>query len=690
VKGLFTTLALITMFTLSGCNLTDEEKEKLDNAATDLEKLADQIIITSPAKDSVVSESIITVRADIPADANAKEVALYVDGIEIAKDTDGAPWEIQWPAYYYADGNKHTLLLKTTTGSGNEVRNNEQFQLIVAESANQALGFANVVGGTQIQDQNKLEVSFAEFPTASRYEVTDGVQTVGTTSTAVTLTDLDVGTYSLRYRAIFDYTGSTTLTGPWSNPAQIEVLPPQLPVINDPVVVKNELGYEVTFSWEPIADGDTYSISLTKSGDGESQVFPTDENVELVLPDMKMGMYTWSLVRTNSLGQIAQSAIKELNVGVFKTQLGGSSNDRASQIIASQSGGYLVRANTASYEVTSTLKGSSDDWIIRLDDQGNVIDEYIENKGGRDRFRDMFEASDGSIYLVGQDWDTSKALIVKLDANLDPTWESEVLYRPTGVTERYDFISVTEWNNKLYVSAIEWGSDGNTSYWDKAHVHEVDVGTSAVSEAIAVPQISGLKIESIRSMIPKSDGNLALIGSAMLDPEPEYAYLGSGAFVITVDGGFNLVSTWANVGENHHKSVGSAIELNTGRIAVIGQSESGFALTSLNSNATHHRSYRSDVSDDYYYGSTNLAEFSNNTLLSFIGQYVNGAYRYVVKGFNENLTPKSTTSLDISGAISANGLIGNEDYSVTILYAQGQNGYNNYDVIIQRIPPISE
>jgi len=110
VKGRITPLVLIPLLALSGCNLTEDDKKNLENAAADLERLADQIIITSPAKDSVVSDSIVIVRADIPIDAEAKEVALYVDGIEIARDTDGAPWEIQWPAYYVADGNKHSVV----------------------------------------------------------------------------------------------------------------------------------------------------------------------------------------------------------------------------------------------------------------------------------------------------------------------------------------------------------------------------------------------------------------------------------------------------------------------------------------------------------------------------------------------------------------------------------------------------
>ncbi|MBL4880254.1 MAG: hypothetical protein JKX82_02910 [Oleispira sp.] len=669
--------------------MTTTEKEKLDHAAIDLEKLADQIIITSPAKDSVVDQSIVIVRADIPADALAQEVALYVDGIEVARDTDGAPWEIQWPAYYSADDNKHTLLLKTITGSGNEVRNNEQFQLTVSATANQALAFSAGLNGTEIQDKNQLEVSFTAFPTATRYEVSIGDQIVETTNTSTILENLEVGIQTLRYRAIFDYSSTTTLIGPWSAPAQIEVLPPLLPTIHEPTVEKKETGYDITFAWDVVTGGDTYTIFIGNSADSLEEAGTTSEG-NYALEGIELGEYQWQLKRHTTLGQFSASDIKQLNVGVFKTQLGGSRDDRASQIINSKSGGYIVRANTSSYEVTATLQGDSDDWIIRLDEQGNVTNQYIENKGGRERYRSMIEASDGSIYLVGLDWDTSKALIVKLDANLEAVWDSEILYRPESVSERYEFIAVAEWNNKLYVSAAEWGRNGSSTFRDKAHLHEVNMDTGTVSPSITLPSMSGVKIESIKAIIPKADGNLVLVGSGEPYPKPEYSM--GGAFVITLDSDLNEVSSWESVGDYHLINVGNTIELSSGRMAVIGQSEGGgFAISAVNANGTEHRYYTDYIESIYYGGITNLVQMDNGTLLSFLQKYEgSSSYTYLLKGFNDNLIPVSTNYLDdITGSVTPYGMVIDTDDSITLLYGQGQNGYNNYDIVIRRIAPIS-
>lgn len=690
MKGIITPIAIFSLLTLSGCNLTDEEKEKLDNAAIDLEKLSDQIIITSPAKDSVVDQSIVTVRADIPADAFAQEVALYVDGIEIARDTDGAPWEIQWPAYYSADDNKHTLLLKTITSSGTEVRNNEQFQLTVSATANQALAFSAGLNGTQIQDKNQLEVSFTAFPAATRYEVSRGDQIVATTNTSTILENLEVGIQTLRYRAIFDYSSTTTLIGPWSTPVQIEVLPPLLPTIHEPMVEKKETGYDITFAWDVVTEGDSYAIFIGNSAESLEEVGTASEGSYTLL-GVELGEYQWQLKRNTALDQVSASDIKQLNVGVFKTQLGGSRHDRASQIIRSKSGGYIVRANTSSYEVTSTLQGESDDWIIRLDEQGNVTNQYIENKGGSKRYRSMIEASDGSIYLVGHDWDTSKALIVKLDASLDLVWESEVLYRPASGAGRYYFIAVAEWNNKLYVSAEDKGLNDGSIVGVRAYLHSVNMDTGAVSPSITLPSISGVKIESIEVIIPKENGGVALAGIGEPDPKSEYSP--DGAFIITLDSSLNEVSSWENVEDYQHLNVGNAIELSSGRIALIGgASMGGVAISSVNSNGTEHRYYEGDSSENLNYWGADLVQMDDGAFLSFISKYEGGAigHKYLLKGFNVDLIPVSTKYLDdITGSVTPSGMVTDTDGSLTLLYGQGQSGHNNYDIIIRRIAPIS-
>jgi len=86
-----------------------------------------------------------------------------------------------------------------------------------------------------------------------------------------------------------------------------------------------------------------------------------------------------------------------------------------------------------------------------------------------------------------------------------------------------------------------------------------------------------------------------------------------------------------------------------------------------------------------------LIEQPAGTLLSLLSKYESGTYRYLLKAFNENLIPTDNVYLDsLTGSISAYGMVSGDENAITLLYGQGQNGSDNYDIIVERIPPIGE
>ncbi len=176
--------------------------------ATQEEIDPEQIVITYPANNSVASELETPVKADIPESAGVKEVVLFVDGIEVGIDADGAPWEIPWPSYYWGDGNTHSLLLKARNADGKEIRSSDQHQVMVSTQTSNDLRFAEGVDGLKVKDTNTVSVNFDKVSSASGYdiEILSGVntQTKKTETTTIYLTDLDIGQYSLRYRATIE------------------------------------------------------------------------------------------------------------------------------------------------------------------------------------------------------------------------------------------------------------------------------------------------------------------------------------------------------------------------------------------------------------------------------------------------------------------------------------------------------
>ncbi len=630
MKGLFTPALLIAALSLSGCDLTLEEKEKLDNAAVDLQQLADQIIITYPAKDSEVSDSMVTVRADIPESAQAQEVRLLVDGIEIAKDSDGAPWEIQWPAYLFADGGNHTLLLKTITGEGNEVRNNEQFQLTVTEEANEALTFEEGINGKSIQEQGSLSFTFAAFERARGYEILVDGNLITSDTAEVHLSNLTVGTHTVQYRVLHDGIDDTPFSeeatfevlpatlpainephidginvtlsweaiseddnyevywGPegsslalmenintnsyimteagvgifeWairrtnalgqqslmSNKAIVELIPPSIPIINEPIIEYKEGGYQVTFSWEAVDEGDSYTVYFGKQSEALQAQTASTANF-LSISELELGSYQWYLQRTNKFSQSVKGEPQALSVGVFKIQLGGSGDESGRDIIASKNGGSIVLASTKS-------KGDAqgDDWIIKLDANGNIEWEYVYKDSGSSRLRDLIEFSDGSIYAAGI-WNTQlddkKGMLIKLDGAATSenrlVWEIEYIVPDT---DSENFYALTELEGALYVAGRGFtacptdGSSTTCEAYDN-NLHKFDLETGELISTVTIPHPVGALLYGFGNLSTTRSGNLLLACRAKPLVENEDEYIIGYGCLIHFDKAGNLIWSW--------------------------------------------------------------------------------------------------------------------------------------------------
>jgi len=687
-------ICMFYLVILAGCELTAEEKEKLNDAQVDLELLADQIIITFPANESVIKDPVTIVRADIPSTAEAKEVRLYVDGIEVAKDTDGSPWEISWPTYYWADGKPHTLLLKTITGAGNEVRNNQQFQVIVDIQANSSLKFAEGLDGLVVSDVNVLYVEFDRVPEATSYEIfySDGGSEVLETSTNnLEISGLGVGIYDFKYRAIWQYSDQTSLIGPWSNSVSVEISPPSLPTINPSSITKSDNGYDLELTWENSGEVDSYTIYLNNLLDDSQEIYEVGSGSGVLISGLGIGRYEWQLKRTNFLGQDSLlSNIETIDVGMFSKRLGGSKDDRSKQIVASSDGGYVVLGYTKSHEVYEEVDSSGDDWIIKLDSQGNVEWEYISSAIGRDRFRDIVELSDGSVVAVGSDWDTQKAVALRLDKNGSRLWE--IVYRPSSISERYHFSNVVEFNNSLYVSSSEWGVVGCSACTEVVHsyLHTISIETGEVSDLIDIPGLPGLDIDTVTELGRTSTGELLLAGYAMPEGVDPDAFIQGGGFIQVLDSNLSQSMTWDNVGASLHLNVNHVIELSNGNFSVIGQGWMGEAAISLvSSSGKELRQYLGDYTQEFYGGEPIASGNDGQTYAVFLSKSYGGPttpYALTFMYFNSILNLESRLPLlGFKDNISVSGMLHNGDGSFTLLLSEGQNGNKNYDIVLVKM-----
>ncbi|WP_420588765.1 Ig-like domain-containing protein [Bacterioplanoides sp.] len=224
MKALSSLSMLATVALLTGC-ISEDEKKKIEQAGVDLNKLANQIIVTAPAAGATVNTAEVIVRADIPSDVKAKSVTLLVDGVEVGKDDDGAPWEIKWPAYYWGDGNKHSLLLKTVSGSGVELRN-EPTSVTVSHSVNTALKLTSDSSTESYTFGKSTTLTFTPVDNAKHYEFDVAGDIIQSDEPEVTLDSLSVGLHEIKYRAVLDNASQQTFTGPYSTATNVQVQAP--------------------------------------------------------------------------------------------------------------------------------------------------------------------------------------------------------------------------------------------------------------------------------------------------------------------------------------------------------------------------------------------------------------------------------------------------------------------------------
>ena len=684
MKSSTVVVKLFILFLLGGCVLTNEEKEKLNDAQIDLEQLADQIIITYPANESVVTDSFVTVRADIPAAAEAQEVTLFVDGIEVAKDTDGSPWEINWPSYYWADGRAHTLLLKTVTGGGNEVRNNQQFQVTIDSKANGALKFAENTDGRSIKDLNELKVVFEEFPGATGYDIgySNGIDTntESTTETAINLTNLDIGMYEIKYRAKYQYSGETTLVGPWSNTVTVNVLPPDLPELGTPIVENSTTGYELRFSWENLGEGNSYTIYLKNDSEVQKTISDSTTDNSIVISDLELGKYTWQLQRTNSLGQKSLlSDSMDIDVGVFSKRFGGSGDDRAKHIFTTASGEYLVLAST-------TSKGDSqgDDWVFKLDQQGNVVWEYTYNATGSPKLREILELSNGNIAMYGSSgtWPNLTGLVVVIDKDGNKVWEKAY----TKPAVNYLTIKgIAELENVVYIISegrICTTQGSSTSCKAQApFLESISVENGAVNSSIQLPSLNNALWDGVSSFSTTSSDDFVLGFS--VEKENCGDFFGCwGAGIVIVNTLGQIQSEWNSLGVSSFLNGRYAAESPIGGFVLSGQEEmsNGVPIALFDSNATYIGTFSFPAA---YSNQKEYVAFSKNGSMYQLVEKssVDWPILITINGNGNSSEIYTFTELKQDAAYPA-AIDSANDGGLVLLFTENQSGYNNPDVVV--------
>lgn len=131
--------------------------------------------------------------------------------------------------------------------------------------------------------------------------------------------------------------------------------------------------------------------SIISSSDGGYAVFGFTNSVDGDISDKAMPVVDYWLLKLDVEGNLQWS----------KTY-GGSGEDKGQQVIQTSDGGYALTGYAQSADGDgSNNEGFHDNWIIRLDTQGEILWERSFGFSGHDHSYDIMQTEDGGLFFTG-------------------------------------------------------------------------------------------------------------------------------------------------------------------------------------------------------------------------------------------------------------------------------------------------
>lgn len=395
------------------------------------------------------------------------------------------------------------------------------------------------------------------------------------TTTQITTIPLERSAYYWRVKSI-DSVGHES---DYSAANHIDINGPLAPTNISSTWESASANYDVTIAWENSESSTSIEYVIAHDANFNQRVATGTAAGSSFLQNLGVGNYFIRMRSVNASGIGGDwSAGTALSAGLFQTRLGGSGYDSISTVIPSSQGGYIVLAKTASPEVATRLGtplNGLEDWVIKLDDHGNVEWEHLSVMTGASKvYYRLTELSDGSIVLVGRDPYNNRATAVKLSINGDVQWS--ITHKPSQITNNlwyYYFNNVIEFGGQIYVTS----GDGSPScVSDCQFLDALSITDGSITNSVNIPNIPGITIKGVSNMEVLDNQKLLISGFATptdLDPDTDpYPYtLGKGgAYIQILDENLTQIMRWNNCDDLILQGASGATRLRNGKFVVTG------------------------------------------------------------------------------------------------------------------------
>jgi hypothetical protein len=362
-------IPLISAISLGGCELTDDDKKKLDKAGENLEKVALAPTINSPGESATIFDTT-DIRIGTDTTVPHASVTLLIDGQKIATDNE-APFEFSWDPYFWSKDTQGTLSAEeqieaqvatisvTALTEGGAFLRSDVRNVKLSDTLKDAMAFTTPSSNQAFQNTNQISIAWTPRTGAVNYEykVNNG-EVIPTIDTSATLTLENIGSYQLKVRA----TNDLGFTGAWSTPLAFNINIPNAPTMNTPVASNSDNGWQASFSWTGSLVSSELQIATDQSFNSTLDILPT--NGLTVTENLPAGAYYSRVRTTNEFGHVsAWSTAKEISVGLFAHKIdmatrGWDAGDRPIEFVLNDNDAVVLASRS------NNSDGSGDDFYV--------------------------------------------------------------------------------------------------------------------------------------------------------------------------------------------------------------------------------------------------------------------------------------------------------------------------------------
>lgn len=252
---------------------------------------------------------------------------------------------------------------------------------------------------------------------------------------------------------------------------------------------------------------------------------------------------------------------------------GGSVRDEFYSVISTSDGGVIAVGSSWSTDAGFVNQGLTDAIVVKYDQEGNQ--QWIQSWGGnyRESFDSVIETSDGGFVVVGSSSSTNAefsnrgktdAIIIKYDGNGNQQW-----IQSWGGNSYDSLYSVTETSDKGLV-VVGSSLSTNTELMNQGNSDLLVIKYDKDGNREWIQSWGEDDDDYAYSVIETLNRELVVVGYTTLINGDDWHY--DGIFIkYNLDGSQQEIQSWGGNGLDWFQSI---IEMGTGELLVVGQSES--------------------------------------------------------------------------------------------------------------------